>query len=209
MASVVGGSSVLAIVLGQLPGDWGGFGAYFAGGISIVVLAIGSTNPGILQFAIDQFSQVFPDYRERVVRHEAAHLLLAHLLGMPVAAYSTLLGREHTDLLEGGLERRLIAAPLEPEEVDRLALVAMAGAAAEAMAFPDVMGQNADLQDLQRIMNRSREKLGAGAQQNLTRWATFGAATLLKRYSAEYDALRAAVARGAPVEECVRAIEEA
>jgi hypothetical protein len=25
---------------------------------------------------IDKFSQVFPDYRERVVSHEAAHLLI-------------------------------------------------------------------------------------------------------------------------------------
>lgn len=34
-----------------------------------MVLAIGSTAPGLLQFAIDQFSQVFPDYKERVIRH--------------------------------------------------------------------------------------------------------------------------------------------
>jgi hypothetical protein len=29
-----------------------------------------------LQVFIDKFSQVFPDYRERVVSHEAAHLLI-------------------------------------------------------------------------------------------------------------------------------------
>lgn len=99
-----------------------------AGGIALAVLAVGSVNPGLLQFAIDQFrcgscvghrlplvgrmavqlaalgtsawellmpprtpcaqpcldpsfaplaccSQVFPDYKERVVRHEAAHFL--------------------------------------------------------------------------------------------------------------------------------------
>lgn len=29
-----------------------------------------------LQVIIDKFSQVYPDYKERVVAHEAAHLLL-------------------------------------------------------------------------------------------------------------------------------------
>ena len=64
------------MILGQLPGDWGFFGAYLTGGISIAVLAIGSINPGILAFIIDRFSQVYPDYRERVLAHEAAHFLV-------------------------------------------------------------------------------------------------------------------------------------
>jgi hypothetical protein len=42
----------------------------------LVVMGIGSTVPGLLQVIIDRFSQVFPDYRERVLRHEAAHFLV-------------------------------------------------------------------------------------------------------------------------------------
>jgi hypothetical protein len=41
--------SVAAVVLGQLPGDWGFFGAYLTGGIVLGVLAVGSTAPGLLQ----------------------------------------------------------------------------------------------------------------------------------------------------------------
>lgn len=52
-------TSFLAVVAGNvLPGDWGFFSAYLIGGISIGVLAVGSTAPGLLQFAIDKFSQV-------------------------------------------------------------------------------------------------------------------------------------------------------
>jgi hypothetical protein len=40
----------------QETGDF--FGAYLSGGMAIVTLAIGSTNPGLLTFAIDKFSQV-------------------------------------------------------------------------------------------------------------------------------------------------------
>ena len=34
-----------------------------------VIWGIGSTAPGLLTFFIDKFSLVFPDYRERVIKH--------------------------------------------------------------------------------------------------------------------------------------------
>lgn len=50
LASVVLSTSLLATVAGNvLPGDWGFFSSYLIGGISIAVLAIGSTAPGLLQ----------------------------------------------------------------------------------------------------------------------------------------------------------------
>ena len=75
------------MILGQLPGDWGFFGAYLTGGISIAVLAIGSINPGILAFIIDRFSQVYPDYRERVLAHEAAHFLVGYAMARSAHAH--------------------------------------------------------------------------------------------------------------------------
>ena len=208
--SVVSSTSIIATILGAtLPGDWGFFSSYLTGGIAIVVLAIGSTNPGILQFAIDSFSKVFPDYRKRVVIHEAAHFLLAHLLGVPVVGYSLMLGKEHTDLAEAALQRRLIEKQLDEQEVNRLGIIAMAGATAEAMNFPEVMGQNADMLDLQRIMMRSSTKLGNQQQQNLTRWASYQAASLLRKYKAEYEALVQCMESAGSVKDCIVAIENA
>lgn len=57
----------------------GFFVPYLTGAIVLVVLAVGSTAPGLLQFVIGRFAQVFPDYRERVLRHEAAHFLVRTL----------------------------------------------------------------------------------------------------------------------------------
>ena len=146
LAAVVGGSSVLALVLGQLPGDWGFFGMYLSGGISILVLAIGSTAPGLLQIPINAFSSLFPDFRDRVLRHEAAHFLIGDLLGVPVVNYNLDLGTEHTDFLESRLQRKIVGAQrLSDEEIDALAVIAMAGVAAEATTFPEVVGQTADL----------------------------------------------------------------
>lgn len=49
-----------------------------------------------------------------------------------------------------------------------------------------VIGQTADLYDLQRILLRSANKLGDAAQQNMTRWAVFTAASLLRKHATEH-----------------------
>ena len=112
-----------------------------------------------------------------------------------------------------------------------------AGATAEAMNYEQVIGQTADLSLLQRILLRSGEAAGVGvalwqlrplrppnclaltlsaeeklsntAQQNETRWAAYQAASLLRQHSREYEALQAALARGASIAECIQAIEAA
>ncbi len=125
-----------------------------------------------------------------------------------MGAYSLSLGREHIDIAEAALQRRLIQQKLADEEVNRLGVIAMAGATAEAMFQEDVIGQTADMMDLQRIMMRSEDKLGNAAQQNLTRWSAYQAASLLRQYSKEYEALQDVMSRGGSVVECIKAIEE-
>ena len=111
--------------------------------------------------------------------------------------------------MEYGLSRGLFERKLEEAEVDTLAVVAMAGVAAEGLRFEEVQGQNADLFDLQRTLNRSAAPLSADAQKNLTRWAVWQAAAILKAHRGAHAALMEAMARGASVEECLRAIEGA
>jgi len=53
-----------------------------------------------------------------------------------------------------------------------------------------VIGQTADLYDLQRILLRSANKLGDAAQQNMTRWAVFTAASLLRKHAPEHKCAR-------------------
>ncbi|GIL79550.1 hypothetical protein Vretimale_12232 [Volvox reticuliferus] len=207
--SVVASTSVLAVLAGQLPGDWGFFSSYLIGGITLAVLAVGSTAPGLLAVIIDKFSQVFPDYKDRVLKHEAAHFLVGYLLGVPITGYSVELGKEHTEFAEAKIQQRIIERTLTDEEIDVLALVAVAGIAAEGRDYDEVMGQTADLTDLQRLLLRSRTRLSDAQQQNVTRWAVWSAAGLLRSHAAEHRALAEAMRGGAGVAECVQAIEAA
>ncbi|KAH9718303.1 hypothetical protein KPL71_022168 [Citrus sinensis] len=116
--------------------DWGFFTPYLIGSISLVVLAVGSTSPG-------------------------------------------------------------------------LAVVAMAGLAAEGLQYDKVVGQSADLFSLQRFINRTKPPLSQDQQQNLTRWAVLFAATLIKNNKAIHEALMAAMSKKATILECIEAIENA
>ncbi|GAB2231983.1 hypothetical protein Drorol1_Dr00011002 [Drosera rotundifolia] len=205
--TVVGTTGFLGVLAGQLPGDWGFFVPYLLGSISLVVLAIGSTSPGLLQATISSFSTVFPDYQERIARHEAAHFLVAYLLGVPILGYSLDIGKEHVNLIDENLEKLIYSGQLDTKELDRLAVVAMAGLAAEGLTYDKVVGQSADLFTLQRFINRSKPKLSKDQQQNLTRWAVLFAGSLLKNNKALHEALIAAMQKKATVLECIQTIE--
>ncbi|GAA0172286.1 hypothetical protein LIER_26138 [Lithospermum erythrorhizon] len=117
--SVVGSTGFLGVLAGQLPGDWGFFVPYLLGSISLIVLAVGSVSPGLLQAAIDGFSSFFPDYKDRVARHEAAHFLVAYLLGLPIFGYSLDIGKEHVNLIDEKLEKLIYSGQLDTKELDR------------------------------------------------------------------------------------------
>ncbi|KAJ6804655.1 uncharacterized protein M6B38_182655 [Iris pallida] len=205
--TVVGTTGFLGVIAGQLPGDWGFFVPYLLGSISLIVLAVGSISPGLLQAAIGGFSIFFPDYQERIARHEAAHFLVAYLIGLPILGYSLDIGKEHVNLIDKKLEKLIYSGKLDAKELDRLAVVSMAGLAAEGLKYDKVVGQSADLFTLQRFINRSKPQISKEQQQNLTRWAVLFAGSLLKNNAAKHEALMSAMSNNATVVECIKAIE--
>lgn len=136
---------------------------------------------------------------------------------MPVVSYSLDIGAAHVDVAEADLERRLIEKFLDEDQVNVYAVSAMAGVVGEATKFETVEGQTADLVDLQKILNRTAGPAGSNRtapltnaqQQNVTRWAAWTAARLLKNYAEEYEALQAVMERKGSLVECIQAIEGA
>ncbi|KAL5992215.1 hypothetical protein ACLOJK_013130 [Asimina triloba] len=206
--TVVGTTGFLAVLAGQLPGcgvvffgqlrkklrllfqkaiDWGFFVPYLIGSISLVVLAVGSISPGLLQAAITGFSSFFPDYQERIASHEAAHFLVAYLLGLPILGYSLDIGKEHVNLVDERLQKVIYSGQLDDKELDRLAVVSMAGLAAEGLRYDKVVGQSADLFSLQVLF----------------------AGSLLKNNKAAHEALMSAMSKKATVVDCIETIENA
>ncbi|KAJ4967167.1 hypothetical protein NE237_019016 [Protea cynaroides] len=183
--TVVGTTGFLGVLTSQLPGDWGFFVPYLIGSISLIVLAIGSISPGLLQAAIGGFSSFFPDYQERIAAHEAAHFLVAYLLGLPILGYSLDIGKEHVNLVDKRLEKLIYSGQLDAKELDRLAVVSMAGLTAEGLKYDKVVGQSADLFTLQF------------------------SASLLKNNKVAHEALMSAMSKKATVLECIEAIEKA
>ncbi|KAF5193211.1 Atp-dependent zn protease, partial [Thalictrum thalictroides] len=205
--TVVGTTGFLGVFAGQLPGDWGFFVPYLLGSISLVVLAIGSVSPGLLQAAIGGFSIFFPDYQERIASHEAAHFLAAYLLGLPILGYSLDIGKENVNLTDEKLQKLIYSGKLDAKELDRLAVITMAGLAAEGLKYDKVVGQSADLFTLQRFINRTKPQISKEQQQNLTRWAVLIAGSLLKNNKSSHEALTSAMSKKATVLECIEAIE--
>ncbi|XP_059624375.1 uncharacterized protein LOC132267271 isoform X3 [Cornus florida] len=117
--TVVGTTGFLGVLAGQLPGDWGFFVPYLIGSISLIVLAVGSISPGLLQAAIGGFSLFFPDYQDRIARHEAAHFLVAYLLGLPILGYSLDIGKENVNLIDEKLEKMIYKGQLDAKDLDR------------------------------------------------------------------------------------------
>lgn len=162
----------------------------------------------------------------RVVRHEAGHLLLAHLLGCPVqgvslSAWDQLLGRGslsgRTDA--GGaatafFDQELNAAARRGQVsrgvVDRHCIVLMGGIAAEAMVYGAAEGGKDDERALTAFL---RETIGAGfaggAVSEQARWSAVNALLLLRRYRGAYDRLvdKLEADRGSSIGECIMALE--
>ncbi|KAL9249805.1 hypothetical protein AKJ16_DCAP00449 [Drosera capensis] len=190
--TVVGTTGFLGVLAGQLPGDWGFFLPYLLGSISLVVLAIGSTSPGAFSAVSALGVMIFL-------------LVVAYLLGVPILGYSLDIGKEHVNLIDEKLEKLIYSGQLDTKELDRLAVVAMAGLAAEGLTYHKVVDQSADLFTLKRFINRSKPQLSKDQQQNLTRWAVLFAGSLLKN-KAIHEALITAMQK-ATVLKCIQTIE--
>lgn len=164
---------------------------------------------------LDWLASFSAEHRARVVRHEAGHFLVAHLLGIPITGYTLSaweafrqgqpgLGGVSFDCQE--LDTELAQGTLSARLVDRFGTVWMAGTAAETLVYGDAQGGSDDRQKFRTLWAQLQRPNAEG--QLKERLAALQAKTLLQSNWTAYEALVTEMEQQAPIEACCAAIEQ-
>ena len=163
---------------------------------------------------IDWIAQQSPEYRQRIVQHEAGHLLTAHLLGIPVTDYylsawealrAGVPGSGGVQFDASEIEAEVDQGRLSAQQLNRYCTVWMAGIAAEELLYGSAQGGSDDRQQVQALWQQLDRPAREGPLK--LRWSTLQAKTLLSKQEPAYQALVAAMTAGASVPDCQAAIE--
>lgn len=216
---VVAGVSFAAAIasLALLPENVGAGLSYLFALIPVLYLGVGSTAPGLIAGAINAVRGVGADADDtaaaldRVCRHEAGHFLCGYLCGLPVRSYEVTDGVPRVEFhpCADGVSGVATAPPreLERDEIAALAVVALSGSVAEAVGLGQARGGRNDLVELDGLFRRSKEFLGAAAQQNMTRWGALVAYQLIRANNDRYERLVTAFKEQKSVAECIAVLE--
>lgn len=164
---------------------------------------------------LDWLAGTRSEHRDRIVRHEAGHFLVAYFLGIPITGY-TLTAWEAFKQGQPGLggvtfdSQALSPNALNTGEIrltlERFCTVWMAGIAAETLIYGSAEGGVEDRQKLRETLT----SLGNPANEVLLkeRWATRRAQTIIQEHEAAYEALVAAMEQRASLADCSQVIQQ-
>jgi len=205
------GCSVLGVLaLAFLPPNVGATFCYIAALIPILFLAVGSTTPGIIAGAIASLrstKEEKSDLEDRVCRHEAGHFLCGYLCGLPIRGYSANdLGVPCVEFYPSA-DGEARGRELTGDEIAAMSVVAMSGSVAEVLTFGQANGGDSDLMELDQLMRRTSEFVGAQKQQDLTRWGALTAYNIITANDDKFERLVDAFKQKKSVADCIAAIE--
>eukprot|EP00287_Rhodomonas_sp_CCMP768_P008613 CAMPEP_0196734234 /NCGR_PEP_ID=MMETSP1091-20130531/13030_1 /TAXON_ID=302021 /ORGANISM="Rhodomonas sp., Strain CCMP768" /LENGTH=450 /DNA_ID=CAMNT_0042077713 /DNA_START=110 /DNA_END=1459 /DNA_ORIENTATION=- len=161
---------------------------------------------------------LFPVYKEKVIKHEAGHFLLAYLLGCPIQGFflsawdatrAGIRGQAGTVFFDNDLSTQLNANKVTRTAIDRYTIVLMGGIAAEAISFEQAEGGASDESALVNFLIGLTPAWSQERVLNQARWAVTEAVLLLREHRDAFTALTEAMAANKPLGECVEAIEGA
>jgi hypothetical protein len=164
---------------------------------------------------LDWLAGARSEHRDRIVRHEAGHFLVAYFLGIPITGY-TLTAWEAFKQGQPGLggvsfgsletSPDALAVGEMRLTLERFCTVWMAGIAAETIVYGSAEGGIEDRQKLRDALTA----LGRPASEFplKERWATRQAHTIIQEHWESYEALVAAMEERASVAECSQVIQK-
>jgi hypothetical protein len=158
---------------------------------------------------LDVIARFSPEHRDRVLRHEAGHFLVAYQLGFPVTDYSLSAweafrkgngGQGGVQFDATALEAELETGKLSAQMLDRLCMAWMAGIAAEQIAYGKADGGEDDRFTLRQALTQL--KLPPSSIENKQRTGILQAKNLLEAHQPAYEKLITALEQRLPVKEC-------
>lgn len=164
---------------------------------------------------LDALAGARSEHRDRILKHEAGHFLVAYFLGIPITGY-TLSAWEAFKQGQPGLGGVAFDAQALPPKafaggemrltLERFCTVWMAGIAAETLVYGNAEGGVEDRQKIREALI----SLGRPASESSLkeRWAIRQAHTLIEEHWTSYEALVAAMKERASVAECYRVIQQ-
>jgi hypothetical protein len=148
------------------------------------------------------------------LRHEAGHFLAAYYHGIPVTGYSLTAWDAFRQGKSGfggvQFDPSLLAAesmtsPQIPLGIERIAIVWMAGIAAETLHHQTAQGGADDRQQLRSLLQSTG--LSTSAQAQKERWAILQAQTLIQTHPEAYQRLMNAMAQQQSIEACYTVLQ--
>jgi hypothetical protein len=159
---------------------------------------------------LEWLAGVDPKRRDRIVRHEAGHFLVAYLFDIPITGYalSAWEALRQGQPGQGGVAFAPLelTSPIPAVVIERFSTVLMAGIAAETLVYGSALGGDDDRQQLRTVLTALGRRQNESLQQE--RFSTLQATTLIKQQWAAYEALVTAMQQRASVEECSAVIEQ-
>lgn len=163
---------------------------------------------------LDMLARISPQYRDRIVHHEAGHFLIARLLDIPVTGYALSAwealqqkqpGQGGVSFADDELASELRQGALSAQLLDRYCTIWMAGIAAERLVYDNAEGGADDLSKLCTVL--APLGFSPAALEQKQRFCALQARTLLQENWTAYEALVQAMQRGDSVAECYAVID--
>lgn len=163
------------------------------------------------------YQTLFPEYKKKIIYHEAGHFLMAYLLGVPIrdcitSAWearknSEIKGQAGTIFYDTKVADELAKQQISRSSINRLSVIIMGGIAAEATEFGKSEGGIADEQSLITFLNGVQPPWNILRIQGQARWAALQAILLIREHKEAYNALVRCLEEGKGIGDCVAAIE--
>jgi len=182
--------------------------------LGLATLDQASWNGTLGNLFINSFNRLSGEERDRVLRHEAGHFLVAYLLDIPVADYTLNAWEAWKQGMPGiggvqfdttDLDKTLKTGQLPAQTLNRYCTVWMAGIAAEKVIYGQAKGGQDDRQKFSILWQQLQRPMQEG--QIRQRWAVLQAQTLLEKHQTAFDALVTAMAENTPVQDCLKLLE--